>query len=150
MRVSCALEILTTSESFPPRPSQLDGVAGEASYHSGRFFSDGKRILVCGNEPLHATRCYVQDIAGGEPQPVTTEGTSDGLASPDGKDTFPALRGRYLVYPVGAGTSHKVPWLTADDAVVRWSRDGQSLLVYQPTQVLTHVEPVDPSQQNYC
>jgi eukaryotic-like serine/threonine-protein kinase len=116
------------------------------SYHSAQFFADGKRILTCGNEPSHATRCYVQDIDSGEPQPVTPEGTSDGLVSPDGKDILARVEsGGYLVYPMGTGTPHKIPWLTANDTVARWSLDGGSLLVYQPTEVPARVERVDLS-----
>src|SRR2546426_1504322 len=55
------------------------------SYATVQWFADQKRALVCGNEPGHATRCYVQEIAGGPPRKVTPEGTSDGLPSPDGR-----------------------------------------------------------------
>ena len=114
------------------------------SYESAQFFPDGKRVLFCGSEPSRATRCYVQEIAGGGPRAVTPEGTSAGLVSPDGDQVLAQnAEGQYLIYPLRGASPREVPWLTASDVVIRWSLDGRSLLTYQAGQVPTRVERVD-------
>jgi len=115
------------------------------NYESAKFFPEGKRVLVCGNEAGHATQCYVQDIAGGRPRPITPEGTHAGLVSPDEKEVLARGGGKYLIYPVGGGVPRTVPWLTPSDAAIRWNLDGRSLLTYQTAHVPAHVERVDLS-----
>jgi serine/threonine protein kinase len=116
------------------------------SYESAQFFPDGKRILLCGNEPSRATRCYVQAAAGGPPRAVTPEGTSAGLVSPSGDEVLVQnAEGQYLIYPLAGGSPRQVPWLTTSDMVIRWSLDGSSVLVYQAAHAPTRVERVDLS-----
>lgn len=116
------------------------------SYESAQFFPDGKRVLFCGNEPRHATRCYVQAVAGGPPRAVTPEGTSAGLVSPSGDEVLVQnTEGQYLIYPLGGGSPRPVPWLTTSDVVIRWSLDGSSVLVYQAAHAPTRVERVSLS-----
>ena len=114
------------------------------SYESAQFFPGGSRVLFCGNEARRSTRCYTQDIAGGAPQRVTPEGTSNGFVSPDGKSVLVQIAGgKYLIYPVGGGSSRSIPWLNSDDVIIRWRRDGHSLLVYDGSQIPAQVESVD-------
>jgi len=116
------------------------------SYESAVFFPDGRRILVCGHETGHAVRCYEQDIGGGKPRPVTPEGTTTGLVSPDGKEIVVNESGGSLrIFPVGGGESHPVPGTTADEGVVRWSADGKTLLVANFSSVPAVVERLDPA-----
>ncbi|HEX9687625.1 MAG TPA: protein kinase, partial [Thermoanaerobaculia bacterium] len=58
---------------------------GLVSYETARFFPNHERVLACGTEAGKAVRCYVQDVAGGKPRPVTPPGTTDGFPSPDGR-----------------------------------------------------------------
>ena len=50
-----------------------------------RFFPDGKRVIVCGNEPSRPFRCYGQDLMGGLPTPLTPEGLDVSPVAPDGR-----------------------------------------------------------------
>ena len=94
------------------------------------FFPDGKRIFACGHEAGHAVRCYVQNVDGGKPRPITPEGTTDGFVSPDGLTVLVReSSGGQKLYPVDGGPARPVPGATPDDAVVRWSADGKSLIV---------------------
>jgi len=114
------------------------------SYATVQWFADQKRALVCGNEPGHATRCYVQEIAGGPPRKVTPEGTSDGFPSPDGRFVLVQnSAGEHMLYPLEGGEPRPVKSVAATDRLIRWSPDGHSLFVYGATEVPTRVERVD-------
>jgi len=101
--------------------------------HSGwaRFLADGRRIIANGNEPAHATRCYVLEIAGGKPKAVTPEGTVCGPSSPD--DRFVVGVGpisAVAIYPIGAGSPRLIPGLGVGFLPVQWSSDGSVLYGY--------------------
>src|SRR5262245_22590670 len=55
-------------------PRRLDS-GTVVSNELAAFFPDGRRILISGSEPGRATRCWVQEIAGGKPAAATPEGT---------------------------------------------------------------------------
>ena len=111
------------------QPRKLER-GGLVSYETAVLFPDGKRVLACGHETGHAVRCYVQDIEGGKPRPLTPEGTTDGLVSPDGLLVLARdSGGGQKIYPVGGGAARPVPGATPDDAAIRWSADGKSLIV---------------------
>ncbi len=79
---------------------------GLVSYETARFFPDGRRLLVCGAETGRAVRCYVQEIAGGKPRPVTPEGTSLGFVSPDGGSILVrGSTGPLEIYPSSGGAA---------------------------------------------
>ena len=108
-------------------------VSGLEHIHSGwaRFLADGRRIIANGNEPAHATRCYVLEIAGGKPKAVTPEGTVCGPSSPD--DRFVVGVGpisAVAIYPIGAGSPRLIPGLEAGLLPVQWSSDGSVLYGY--------------------
>jgi dipeptidyl aminopeptidase/acylaminoacyl peptidase len=145
-----ALSIVPTS---PPKLVIYPTGAGEtrllprgpiANYYSARFFPDGQRVLTCGHEDGHAVRCYVQAGSGGEPRAVTPEGTSEGIVSPDGtlvvvKQSVDGWR----LYPTSGGSPRAVSGVTSVESVIRWSADGRSLLVYDPSAVPARVERLD-------
>ena len=141
--------VLTT----PPKLMLYPTGAGEArrmergsleNYAAAGWFPDNKRLLVCGNEPGRAPRCYVQDLAGGVPQPATPEGTVAGRVSPDGTRILGRTgAGEFFLYPVGNGEPRPVPHLRREDAVIRWGADGRSLLVYRFNELPVRVEKVE-------
>ena len=108
-------------------------------YTSGRWFSDGGRILVCGNASGVANRCYEQDTKGGPPRAITPERTDDAWPSPDGmsllvhhirQGTTTESEAAFALYPTGGGALRPIPWLRDNaDTVVGWNPDGRSLLV---------------------
>jgi eukaryotic-like serine/threonine-protein kinase len=102
----------------------------------GAFFSDGKRIALSGNEAGKAPRLWVQDLAGGDPKPISAEGVAPGnpgfggdAVSPDGRfiaatsDAGPAL------YPVAGGEPQPIKGAEAADLPLRFSADGRFLYV---------------------
>jgi len=119
--------------------------AGILSYNSARFFPDGRRVLACGHEAGRAVRCYVQSVDGGAPRPVTPEGTTDGLVSPDGRLILTSTAEGLRIYPTDGGTPTTIPGTTRDEQVIRWNADGRFLLVFRGSEVPATVEQIDIS-----
>jgi hypothetical protein len=124
-------------------PRRLDR-GGLVSYEAAKFLPDGKRIVVCGHEQGKAVRCYLQDLAGGKLRPVTPEGTTQAFVSPDGGQILVKASGSGLVIvPTEGGEARPVAGATPGDAVIRWSGDGRSLLVYGGDEVPARIERLE-------
>ncbi len=114
------------------------------SFSAAAFFPDGQRLLVCGNEPGQAPRCYVRPLGDGPLHPVTPEGTDGGFVSPDGRSVVAHLvSGGYRIYPVDGGAPRAIPSLEPDDQIVRWSDDGRAVFVCDPNEIPMRVDRVD-------
>jgi WD40 repeat protein len=126
----------------PGEPRRLE--SGDIrEYSSARWFPDGKRILVCGTEAKQTSRCYAQDVSGGKPRPVTSEGSRNGIVSPDGTLILvQGSRDEYQLYPSAGGEPRPVSSLAPDDVVARWTADGRGLLAYH-WSVPARLERVD-------
>ena len=145
--------VLAIIPSKPPQLTIYPTGAGETrqidranieTYASAQWFRDGKRILIGGNEPGEGARYFVQDLSGGEPQPITPEGTRDGRLSPDGKLILARGAGRkYIVYPADGGEPRSVPWLTDADAVFQWGADSRSVFAYRGSAIPCRVEQIN-------
>jgi serine/threonine protein kinase/dipeptidyl aminopeptidase/acylaminoacyl peptidase len=96
-----------------------------------RFLTDGQRLIANGNEQGHATRCYVLNLVGGKPKPVTPEGTVCGPSSPDSHFVVGVgPNSAVAIYPIGEGSSRSIPGLEAGFLPVQWSSDGSVLYGY--------------------
>jgi dipeptidyl aminopeptidase/acylaminoacyl peptidase len=123
------------------RPIESGGIV---NYNSAAFFPDGRRLLVCGAEAAHAARCYIQDIAGGKPRPVTPEGTSLGFVSPDGASILVRTgAGAFLVCPSAGGEPRTVSGTTPEDRILRWAGDGRSIYLFRGPALPVHGERLD-------
>ena len=94
----------------------------------------GRRVVFSGTDKHESLRVYVQDVAGGPPKAVSTDGVGLGRigrpVSPDGErvvavgpDDVPAL------YPMAGGEPVAIPGLGQDDVALCWTPDGRALLV---------------------
>jgi eukaryotic-like serine/threonine-protein kinase len=145
--------VLAVVQTRPPQLVIYPTGAGETkrlerggieNYVAAQWFRDGKRVLICGNEPGKGTRFYVQEIGGSELRPVTPEGTRDGWLSLDGKLVLArGPEGTYSVYPIAGGAARPVSGLSEEDVIAQWSADGRSVLAYRRAEIPCRLEHVD-------
>jgi Tol biopolymer transport system component len=134
---------ISQSVTSPVQLTLLPTRAGEAkpltndevNHNWARWLPDGKHLVFSGNEPGHGIRFYVQDIDGGKPQPISSEGV-DALqfaVSPDGQSIAGVGPDRkaYL-YPVVGGDPRPIQGLQSGEVPISWSADGRALFVYRP------------------
>jgi hypothetical protein len=129
----------------PGQPRTI-AVPGLEHIHSGsaHFLADGKRITLNANEPGHGVRCYLVDLDGGKPVPITPEGIAGGLVSPDGQYILRAdAAGVVAVYPITGGAPRPVPNLEPGFVPLQWSEDNSTVYGYRPGQGPTKVYKVN-------
>lgn len=105
------------------------------------FSPDGRRIYVAARDASDTRRTYVQDIYGGEPQPITPDGFVGILLSPDGRTLATVDRyGEYYLYDVdGNSRPRAVPGYVDGDVPLQWSDDGQSLLIRETGNLVLRI-----------
>jgi sugar lactone lactonase YvrE len=102
-----------------------------AQFHWAAFFPDSRRIAIAGNERGRGTRIFVQDIEGGDPKPISPEGTTFRMGSPVTPDgAYVAARGDtgIALYPVAGGEPVPVK-ASGRDAPLRFGGGGRLLYV---------------------
>jgi serine/threonine protein kinase len=151
---------LAVQEGSPPQLVLLPTGPGEPrmlprgginEYYYLSWFPDGQQILFTGLVELgHGLRSYVQDISGGQPQPITEEGIIALLVSPDRKrlvvwapDKGPD--GKYYLSPIDGTKSTPIPGLEMGEVPIRWSTDGQALYVRASDDFTTNIYRIDLS-----
>jgi len=101
-------------------------------WYGAWWIPDGKEVVFSANRIGHGVQCFVQDVDGGNPRPVTPEGVTFCEISPDGKliaGNGPGGRGGSL-YPVDGGQPRPIPGLEADERFV-WTSNPRFLYVYR-------------------
>ena len=110
------------------------------------WFPDGNKIVFLGRELGHGLRTYVQDLKGGMPEPVTPEGVTGTLITPDGRYLIAAdADNKSLFYSLTAGAQRQIPGLRPDDRIVRLSADGRFLYLLENTQIPIKISRLDLS-----
>src|SRR5262249_32899307 len=138
-------ETFTLLPTGPGQPRTLEH-KGIASPKAGRFLPDGKRVVFPGRSAKGALRLYVQNIDGGEPQPVSPDGIRLAFiaVSPDGR--FVAALGRdnkTALDPLDRGAPRALPGAGAFEGVICWSADSGSLYVYRRFESPARIFKVD-------
>ncbi len=98
------------------------------------WLPDGKTIVFSGKESGRSLRSYLQNVDGGALRPVTPDGFSGTLVSPDGQFLLArdlAEKKALAVYPLNGGDPRPILGLEDEDRVIRWALDGRSLYVYR-------------------
>jgi hypothetical protein len=126
-----------------PRMIALPGLE-HISNGNVHFLADGKHITLNASEPGHGARTYLVDFEGGKPIPITPEGITTGLISPDGRLIVrPNDATGFAVYPLAGGASHLVPDLDPDFRPMQWSGDNSSVYGYLPEEIPAKVYKVN-------
>ncbi|MCU1297151.1 MAG: serine/threonine protein kinase [Acidobacteriaceae bacterium] len=113
----------------------------------GQFLADSKRLLFEGHEPGHASRLYIEGLDGGQPRPITPEGFRLGThahsVSPDGKRVAAITTDGMVLVSLDGGDPHPIPGTLANDAPLRWAKDGSALFVGQRGETSCPVSRLD-------
>jgi serine/threonine protein kinase len=128
----------------PGQPRSIP-VAGLETVHNGvsHFLADGKRITINGNEPGHGVRCYILELDGGKLNPVTPEGITGGLLSPDAKYIIGNNDPTATVYSTGGVAPHRIPGLEPGFIPLQWSEDDSAVYGHIPRQIPTKIYKVN-------
>ena len=143
--------VLTAQLHSPLETLLLPTGAGESRKltHNGvvlvraHWLPDGKRYMFIGNEQDHGLRLWVQSIDSDKPAPISPEGVraTQWEISPDGRVVAAVLSDRkgYL-FPVDGGDPRPIPGFPDGFTAVGWTADGQSIFVYNPSELPAKVE----------
>jgi eukaryotic-like serine/threonine-protein kinase len=142
-RVPSVPQRLMLSPTGAGTSRQID--AGELeTYLTADFFPDGKRLLVCGNQPRHATRCYTRNLPNGALTPVTPERVSAGVVSPDGREIVAILADSGAMrYSLDGAPPRAVRGMRPLETVLRYSPDGRALWVSAQRELPLRVDRLD-------
>jgi serine/threonine protein kinase len=121
---------LTPTGPGDPRPVSLPGLDGIFTAMI-RWFPDSRHLVVSAKRGKEDRRCFLADLEGGVPRPVTPEGTGIG----QGFDCWPSPDGKWVtarqgddtlaLYPLGSGEPRFVVGLTKNDHMAGWSSDSR-------------------------
>jgi Tol biopolymer transport system component len=128
-----------------PGPSRQIPLPGLESVQTGaHFLPDGKRIVVNGVEPGHPGRTYVVDLSGGKPRPVTPEGVTATLPSPDGKFLAGETADYGLaLFPLDGGPARPISGVKPGYMLAQWSADSKALYAYRLGDVPLKIQRLD-------
>jgi len=129
-----------------PRAIEIPGL--DVQNGNAHFLADGKRITLNASEPGHGVRSYLINLDGGKPIPITPEGVTDGLVSPDGQSVLVHSAPATAVYPIAGGKPHLIPNLEPDFIPLRWAEDNLSFFGYRQGHVPTRVYRVNVRNGN--
>ncbi len=134
---------LTQLTLLPTRAGEAKLLPEDGIVHlDARWFPDGKRFVLSGDESGHNDRLYVEDLVGTKPRAITPEGVApfEFAISPDGKLVAaigPDHKG--FLFPVDSGEPQPIQGWGDHDAPISWGADGQSLYIFERGKVPTNV-----------
>ncbi len=117
---------------------------GDLLPRAGRFFPDGRRVLVAAAAKGQRVRQYLTDVDGSKPQPVAPEGFLLPVISPDG--TRLLTRGpddKAWIFSVRGGEPTLVPEIAAADTVAGWTSEGRGLYVQRGVTIPARIDRFD-------
>jgi DNA-binding winged helix-turn-helix (wHTH) protein/Tol biopolymer transport system component len=100
--------------------------------HGIHWMPDGKQIVFSGNEAGHPARCFIQNIDGGKPRPLTPEGVSGCMVSPDGQWFAVGVhsdQAQGMLYPVDGGVPRPIVGLLPGEGF-SWTTDPHVVYAY--------------------
>jgi len=130
---------------LPTGPGESRQLTNDDLHHlSAQWFPDGKQILFAATEPGHDRRSYVLDLATNATRPLTPEGTTACCVSPDGRYVITrSPNGQRSLLSFDSGESRELPGVAPNETIIRWSVNGQALLVFLRNEMTAKVFRVD-------
>ncbi|MEO8191253.1 MAG: protein kinase [Acidobacteriota bacterium] len=118
---------------LPTGAGEVKAFPGDSIDHStdfGAFLPDGASVVFNGNQPGRPPRTFVQDLQGGAARPVSPEGVTAQLLSPDGKSLVVGTPEKgFSVLPLAGGSGYPIPGILTGDRPLRGTPDGRFLFV---------------------
>jgi tRNA A-37 threonylcarbamoyl transferase component Bud32 len=110
------------------------------------LLSDGRRFFVCGSEAGHGQRCYLGDLGSETLTPVTPEGTTRAIISPDGRRILALVGDSARIYSTDGGTFRPALGIRLDDGWIRWSPDSREAWVQRAgsATAVVRLDRIDP------
>jgi Tol biopolymer transport system component len=133
----------------PGEPRRISPPGLRPAFIAGGFLPDGKSVVYVAQQPGHSPRSWLQDLNGGAPRPITSEGTVGWLASPDGKwllaGTIESNTGTVLT-PIGGGPTVSISGLKPGESPLGWTSDNRLYVASAPKPggIAIHVDKLDP------
>ena len=116
------------------------------------FLSDGKRIIYVAREPGRPARTWMQDLSGRSPHPITAEGVSGWIVSPDDKwllvngrrQAAAGLQEPSLISMAG-GEPKTIAGLRAQEFILGWTDDDEVYVGTANTiRAAFHIDKLNP------
>jgi eukaryotic-like serine/threonine-protein kinase len=129
----------------PGQPRSLNQT-GLERIHNGwaRFLPDGQEVMVNASGHGETIRCYVLDLAGGNPRALTPAGIRCGPVSPDGRFVVDVgVGGTIKLHPVGGGEVQLIPGQQPGFVPAQWSQDGSALYGYLAGELPARIYKVE-------
>jgi eukaryotic-like serine/threonine-protein kinase len=116
------------------QPRQINPPKLQVMCCGASFLSDNRRIVYVAREAGRPLRAWMQDITGGDPQPITDEGVIGWMVSPDDKWLIATrdLNTLNLFAPVSGGKPQKIAGLKSNEQVLGWTADGEIFVGLPP------------------
>jgi len=95
------------------------------------WMPDGKNLLVSAQERGRGVRGYLLSINGGEAKPVTPEGFTVDLVTPEGRRfiSYDLKTSSVVLFAFGEDKPRPLPAIVKEDQPVTWLKDGRTLIV---------------------
>ena len=127
VRTSPATFVLLPTGAGQSRTFPADSIVRSLTFTA--FLPDGRSFLFGGYEPGKPQRVFVQDLDGGAARPVTPEGTTADLLSPDGRLLLTRSAQGFALTPLAGGPPTAVRGLEPADRPIGWTADGRFVYV---------------------
>lgn len=148
--------VLTDMLTAPAQLAMLPVGAGQAkllphggivAYQRGAGWShDGKRLVFTASDAGGGSRIYIQEIAAGDPRPISPEGYRTfgrSFALDDRSLIVGAPDGSLVRMPVEGGPATPILGGQPGDVLVGWASDGKRIFVYHPAELRPRILTVD-------
>ncbi len=132
---------------LPTGPGEAKALPRGIINHSAAvWFPDGAKFLFSGAEPGKGARLYIEDVQGGNPQPITPEGVNVlyFALSRDGKTVAAAAADeKSYLFPIAGGPARLISGMAPGEVPIVWGASGNTLFVYRPGELPAKVYRLD-------